>query len=57
MDLTHTKINDILQDTHLIRHEEKTITNLSTTATQSLLAVDIGLGLNISMDSKTTQET
>ncbi len=47
MDLIHTKINDILQDTHLIRHEEKTIANLSTTATQSLLAVYISLEWNI----------
>jgi D-alanyl-D-alanine-carboxypeptidase/D-alanyl-D-alanine-endopeptidase len=46
MDLIHTKTNDILQDTHLIRHEEKTTANLSTT-TPSLLAVYIGLGWNI----------
>jgi D-alanyl-D-alanine-carboxypeptidase/D-alanyl-D-alanine-endopeptidase len=45
-DLIHTKINGILQDTRLIRHEEKTIANSSTT-TQSLLAVYIGLGWNI----------
>jgi hypothetical protein len=27
MGLIHTKINDILQDTHLIRHEVKPIAN------------------------------
>lgn len=45
MGLIHTKINDIFQDTHLIRHEEKTIANSSTT--KSLLATYIGLGWNI----------
>ena len=46
MGLIHTKINDIFQDTHLIRHEEKTIANSSST-TQSLLAIYIGLGWTI----------
>ncbi|MBV9175559.1 MAG: serine hydrolase [Nitrososphaeraceae archaeon] len=41
-----TKINDILQETHLIRHEEATIANSSAT-TQSLLAIYIGLGWDI----------
>jgi len=39
MGLIHTKINDILQDTHLIRHERYTIANSS----KSLLAVYVGL--------------
>ncbi len=47
MDLIHTKINDILQYTHLIRHEERPVTNSSTTTTQSLLTTYIGLGWNI----------
>jgi CubicO group peptidase (beta-lactamase class C family) len=46
MGLINTKINDILQDTHLIRHEETSVANSSTT-TQSLLAVYIGLGWDI----------
>ena len=46
MGLIHTKINDILQDTHLIRHEELTIVNSSST-TQSLQAVYVGLGWHI----------
>src|ERR1051325_359064 len=46
MGLINTKINDILQDTHLIRHEETGVANSSTT-TQSLLAVYIGLGWDI----------
>ena len=46
MGLIHTKINDILEATHLIRHEEKTTVNTSST-TQSLLAVYIGLGWDI----------
>lgn len=46
MGLIHTKINDILQDTHLIRHEEiTTIVNSSTT--NSIQAVYIGLGWQI----------
>jgi serine-type D-Ala-D-Ala carboxypeptidase/endopeptidase len=45
MGLINTKINDILQDTHLIRHEEISIANASTT-TQSLY-VYIGLGWDI----------
>jgi CubicO group peptidase (beta-lactamase class C family) len=47
MGLISTKINDILQETHLIRHEEITIANPSSTTTQSLLVVYIGLGWNI----------
>ena len=46
MGLIRTKINDILQDTHLIRHEELTIVNSSST-TQSLQAVYVGLGWHI----------
>ena len=46
MGFINTKINDILQDTHLIRHEEKSIANSSTT-NQSLLAAYIGLGWDI----------
>jgi hypothetical protein len=47
MGLIHTKINDILQDTHLIRHEviSKTIANSSTT--QSLLGWYMGLGWDV----------
>jgi CubicO group peptidase (beta-lactamase class C family) len=41
MGLIHTKINDILQDTHLIRHERYTIANSSNT--KRLLAVYVGL--------------
>jgi len=41
MGLIHTKINDILQDTHLIRHERQTIANSS--ITKSLQAVYVGL--------------
>jgi CubicO group peptidase (beta-lactamase class C family) len=46
MGLIHTKINDILQDTHLIRHEELTIAN-SSSATGSLQAIYLGLGWGI----------
>jgi serine-type D-Ala-D-Ala carboxypeptidase/endopeptidase len=46
MGLIHTKINDILQDTHLIRHEVLTVAN-SSSATKSLQAVYTGLGWNI----------
>lgn len=46
MGLIHTKINDILQDTHLIRHEEiTTVTNWS--STKSLEVVYVGLGWHI----------
>ena len=45
MGFINTKINDILQDTHLIKHEQRTIVNSSTT--KSLLAVYIGLGWDI----------
>ena len=49
MGLIHTKINDILEDTHLIRHEEMTtiVNSSSTTSTKSLQAVYIGLGWHI----------
>jgi CubicO group peptidase (beta-lactamase class C family) len=44
--LIHTKINDILQDTHLIRHEEiTTVANWS--STKSLEVVYVGLGWHI----------
>ena len=46
MGLIHTHISGILQATHLIRHDEKTIAN-SSTITQSLLAVYIGLDWDI----------
>ncbi len=46
MGLIHTKINDILQDAHLIRHEELAITNSSST-NKSLQAVYVGLGWHI----------
>jgi CubicO group peptidase (beta-lactamase class C family) len=45
MGLIHTKINDILQDTHLIRHEVLTIANSS--ITKRLLASYVGLGWQI----------
>jgi CubicO group peptidase (beta-lactamase class C family) len=46
MGLIHTKINDILQDTHLIRHEEiTTVANWS--STKSLEVVYVGLGWHI----------
>ena len=45
MGLIHTKINDILQDAHLIRHEELAIPNSSTN--KSLQAVYVGLGWHI----------
>jgi len=41
MGLIHTKINDILQDTHLIRHEVKPIAN------SPLVLWYVGLGWNI----------
>lgn len=46
MGLIHTKINDILQDAHLIRHEELAIAD-SSPATKSLQAVYVGLGWHI----------
>jgi serine-type D-Ala-D-Ala carboxypeptidase/endopeptidase len=50
MDLIHTKINDILQDTHLIRHEERTIANLTAYIG---LGWDIATNLGTEMISKT----
>jgi D-alanyl-D-alanine-carboxypeptidase/D-alanyl-D-alanine-endopeptidase len=51
MGLIHTKINDIFQDTHLIRHEGNPVAKLnivnSSSTTQSLLDNYIGLGWNI----------
>ena len=47
MGLIHTKINDILQDTHLIRHEVISKTIASSSTTQSLLGWYMGLGWDV----------
>jgi hypothetical protein len=47
MDLIHTEMIFFKIFIQLIRHEEKSIANLSTATTQSLLAVYIGLGWNV----------
>ena len=44
MDLIHTKINDIMQETHLIRHEYPQAPSLHFTSNKSLSASYIGLG-------------
>ena len=46
MGFIHTKINDILQDTHLIRHEE-IATIADSSSTKSLEAVYVGLGWHV----------
>ena len=46
MGLIHTKINDILQDTHLIRHQEYTATGNSS-VTHDLMVAYTGLAWNI----------
>jgi serine-type D-Ala-D-Ala carboxypeptidase/endopeptidase len=46
MGLIHTKINDILQDTHLIRHEEYTLTGYSP-VTRDFLVAYTGLAWSI----------
>jgi CubicO group peptidase (beta-lactamase class C family) len=48
MELIHTKINDILQDTHLIRHEIKTIANFYWSPLVVLyVGMDWGIGTNL----------
>ena len=44
MDLFHTKINNIMQETHLIRHEYPQAPSLHFTSNKSLSASYIGLG-------------